>query len=358
MKKISVIIPCYNVEPYIDRCLHSIENQTIGIENLEVIVVNDASTDHTLDKLCEWEQKYPDNILVITYSENLRQGGARNQGIRYATADYIGFVDSDDWIEPDMFDILYHEAVVGNYDMVQCKYIESDHMELLPSDVISKEYNCIRYNFGLVTDDIYDFNVSSYGEQGENGGIWSAIYKKDIIINNEIWFPEKLVYEDNYWTAVLHLYVSNLCVVDKILYHYFVNNNSTVRSRNTLHHLDRLPIEIGILDEYKQRGVFDYFYNRLYIEFLERFYINSIDLFFIKLDQLPDIFTWMEEQVFNYFPDCKERYYGNPDRKYSPFEEILIGLLGQWHTLSMEQIEEIRKAYVEELLNFLSSIEE
>lgn len=91
MALISIIVPCYNVENYIDRCVSSLVSQTIGIENLEIILVNDASRDNTLFKLYEWEKKYPDSIMVITYDENIRQGGARNVGLSYATSDYYTY---------------------------------------------------------------------------------------------------------------------------------------------------------------------------------------------------------------------------------------------------------------------------
>ena len=71
MKKVSIIIPCYNAERYIDRCVLSLVNQTIGIDNLELIFVNDASTDHTYEKLCEWEVKYSESIMVINCDENV-----------------------------------------------------------------------------------------------------------------------------------------------------------------------------------------------------------------------------------------------------------------------------------------------
>lgn len=93
-KKLSVKVPCYNAEKIIDRCLTSLVNQTLGLENMEVIVINDASTDGTLQVLKLWEQKYPDNILLIDYVVNVKTGGARNLGIHYASGEYIGFVSS------------------------------------------------------------------------------------------------------------------------------------------------------------------------------------------------------------------------------------------------------------------------
>lgn len=84
-KKISVIVPCFNVESTIDRCLESIVKQTVGINSLEIILVNDASIDGTFAKLCEWEGKYPDSIMVINCKGNKRPGGARNIGMEYAS---------------------------------------------------------------------------------------------------------------------------------------------------------------------------------------------------------------------------------------------------------------------------------
>ena len=110
-KKISIIIPCYMVEQYIDRCVNSLLNQSIGLENLELIFINDASPDLTLSKLLDYEQLYPESILIIDSKENMKQGGARNLGLMYASADYIGFVDSDDWVEPTMFEKLYAKAI-------------------------------------------------------------------------------------------------------------------------------------------------------------------------------------------------------------------------------------------------------
>ena len=89
-KKISIIIPCYNVESYLDRCFESLKHQTLGFEQMELIFVNDASTDGTLDKLTALESQYPENIIVINFTENRRQGTARNVALEYASAPYIG----------------------------------------------------------------------------------------------------------------------------------------------------------------------------------------------------------------------------------------------------------------------------
>ena len=118
----SIIVPCYNVEKYIDRCFESLKRQTIGIEQMEIIFVDDASADHTWDRLCEIEKQYPDNVILVHCIDNGRQGKARNIGMAYATSDYVGFVDSDDWVEPDMYEIMLGEMIKNDRDIVYCKF--------------------------------------------------------------------------------------------------------------------------------------------------------------------------------------------------------------------------------------------
>ena len=130
MLKISIIIPCYNVEKYIDKCMNSILNQTIGIENLEIILVDDKSTDNTVERLKQYEVAYPEQIMLILCEKNGRQGTARNIGMSYATGEYISFVDSDDWIRKDMYEILMTLIEETNADIVQFDFKPGEEGEL------------------------------------------------------------------------------------------------------------------------------------------------------------------------------------------------------------------------------------
>ena len=123
MKKISVIVPCYNVEREIDRCVQSLVDQTLSISNMELILVDDASEDSTANKLSVWEERYPDSIIVIRCTENGKQGTARNIGMQYATGEYIGFVDSDDYVEPAMYREMCRIADDERVDMVTCLFV-------------------------------------------------------------------------------------------------------------------------------------------------------------------------------------------------------------------------------------------
>lgn len=209
MPEISIIIPCYNVEQYIDRCLESVVSQTIGLDLLEIILINDASTDNTLNKLYQWEGRFPQNIMVITYEENLRQGGARNIGLKYASGQYIGFVDADDWIDKDMYRLMYEKMCTLKVDAVKCKFIREAYMgEYCPSE---DNRHDVEYTF-TPKNGLYYGTVTECGNCGYYGHLVTGLYKKSLITENNIFFPEKLAYEDNFFP------VSSICTLAPYIY--------------------------------------------------------------------------------------------------------------------------------------------
>lgn len=120
MAKVSIIIPVYNTEKYIATCLDSVMGQTL--EDIEVILINDGSTDASLEIMEQYRQKYPNRIQLIS-KENGGQATARNIAIPMCTGEYIGFVDSDDYIEQDMYEKMYLKAVETDADYVECDYV-------------------------------------------------------------------------------------------------------------------------------------------------------------------------------------------------------------------------------------------
>ena len=114
--KVSIIVPVYNVESYLDKCLNSLVNQTL--KDIEIIVINDGSTDNSQKIIDKYSKKYK-NIINIT-KENGGVSEARNLGLEKASGEYIGFLDSDDWIEPDMYELMYQKAKTENFDIVAC----------------------------------------------------------------------------------------------------------------------------------------------------------------------------------------------------------------------------------------------
>lgn len=335
MPLISIIIPCYNAEQYVDRCLDSLVHQTIGFENLEVILVNDASTDGTLEKLQAWESRYPDQIVLIPLAENMRQGYACNVGIEHASADYIGIAAIDDWVEWNAYELLYEKAATGKYDIVRGKMVR----ESAPGQkaINQKPRRDQEYHF-TSKQGFYIHDIPDTGDNGEYGAC-PSLYKKSLIIGNNIWFPVKLTYEDNFFGNLLYYYTESEYIIDQELYHYFINLQSTTASRNAPHQLDRLEIEVMLLEEYKKRGIFDVDHENIEWNFIQMFYLNSFFIFFTRFDTVPVDINEMRKIVVQYFPNYnknpkfQENYIGNlillsilsePERDLNDMELFLI----------------------------------
>ena len=135
--KVSVIVPVYNVEKYIDKCLESLVNQTLA--DIEIIVVNDGSPDNSQLIVDEYVKKYPKKIRSFI-KENGGQGSARNLGLEYSRGEYISFVDSDDWLEDEALEKMYYKAKKEDSDIVICD------MKDCFEDGTEEIYNCTKYN--------------------------------------------------------------------------------------------------------------------------------------------------------------------------------------------------------------------
>lgn len=341
MIEVSVIVPCYNVQEQIDRCMESLVSQTIGICNMEIILVNDASTDGTLEKLKDWEKRFPESILVITYDENIRQGGARNIGIQYARGKYIGFVDADDWVEQDMYETLLQPIKAMEYDAVKGKFVceTSKNANAANSSAARRD---IVYHFEQ-RNGYYAGEISDVGNVGQYGLIMTGIYRRAMICENKLFFPEGTAYEDNYWDAILKLYVKNLYIADKIVYHYIYNDNSTTTARNG-RHLERLPIEVAILEAYRERGMFEIYHDKLEMDFIQRYYLNTMYLIFTRCDDIPDVFKQMKTTIYRYFPDFEKN---EGLKRLGIREQALIQLLKVPGVLSREELWKFKNHYLE-----------
>ncbi|MCH5266859.1 MAG: DUF2920 family protein [Lachnospiraceae bacterium] len=303
-KLISIIVPCYNVEKYIDRCVESLVNQTIGIEKLELIFVNDASTDSTLEHLAEWEEKYPESIIVINCEENHKQGAARNTGLFYSSASYIGYVDSDDWVDVTMYEKMYEKVEKHHPDVVCVLYTrdEQDGTIQMQSD---KKENGDRY---VEITDVE--GRKRFFTEKLTGGVWSGIYRKELLIKEEIQFPEDLRYEDNYWGAIRDLVIGSYYIINEHLYHYMINETSTIMEKDATHHLDRLVIELMKVEEYKRRGALDDYHDEIEFSFLKLYFINTIRILFVRFSEIPyDIIYTMQDNVRELFPNYEKNPY-------------------------------------------------
>lgn len=318
MPKISFVLPCYNVEKWIDRCLMSIERQTIGIENLEIICVDDCSTDSTVEKLMVWESKYPENFMLVQLNENRRQGNARNVGLQYASSEWIAFVDSDDWIEPQYCEYMLQAAERDQFDVICCGSKRD----------FSTELSCFDEDY---ENGFKDVIINSEDERREyiilpplGYSAWAKLIKKEFLIKNELYFPVDITYEDAAWGSLVQLYVNKACVFDKKLYHYFVNENSTVLTANSNHHLDCLTAQTYVWREYKSRGFYNKFKFELEMEHIFSAFLPAIKLCVFRYEEPNyNVYLLLRELMIDRISDYKENPYVKAGR-LSEFHKLIL----------------------------------
>ena len=242
MKKVSIIIPAYNCEKTLVQCLGNVVNQTL--QDIEVIIVNDASTDGTWDIIMECEAQFPDLVMAINSDVNRGAGGARNVGLMYASGEYIGFVDSDDIIRPDMYEKLYNEAIRGNYDMVDCGYYNE------------KDDLAIVHTSDELAGDLDSFKRSELIASG--GYLVSRIYKRELIFDNGLQFRENVILEDCEYLMFLLAKTKRIGNVKEILYNYRYFTDSLSKHfncdkyyTNSIAAMDAVYNTMSVLEEYE-----------------------------------------------------------------------------------------------------------
>lgn len=224
MKKLfSVIVPCHNSANYLMRCYRSIVEQTIGIENLQVIFIDDASEDETFALLCQLEQKYPDSIAVIRLEKNVKQGAARNIALQYVVGEYISFVDSDDAVSPDMY-----EKLAGIIKTYAPDIIKFSHAVVAGEGIVLREER-LQYNEGVYVLDSIEARRKLLMTEMLDYGCWNKVYRTDCVVKAGVRFAEQLIYEEPQFTYPLYFYINSFYLTDDILYHYTFNVNGTMQ---------------------------------------------------------------------------------------------------------------------------------
>lgn len=288
--KLSIIVPVYNMaaDGKLDFCMQSLINQTL--EDYEIIAVDDKSTDSSLSVLRAWGEKFPEKIKVIASPENRRQGGAKNLGLAAAAGVWIGFMDSDDWAAPDMYEKLLNKAEQTGADIVGCDYT-------------------------LVQEKTMEQGKYSRNNSMEQTGVWDSekhkkmilepgsmvikIYHRDIFMKNNIRFPEHIFYEDNAIGAITMLCAKRFEKVEEALYYYYQHPGSTVHTISEERCHDRMQASEIYMEECRERGFYEKYKEEIDYKFFELFYKNTL---------------------FSYMQGCKKR-------KLSFVRKIKRGLL-------------------------------
>jgi len=313
MTKISVIVPVYNVEAYLPKCLDSLVNQSF--DDFEVIVVNDGSPDNSQDIIDEYQKKYP-NIIKSFVKENGGLSKTRNFALDKTSGDYIFYLDSDDWVDTRILEKLYNKVESEKADIVVCGAYSVLNDEKTEID---------RYDYSLDVNKNYILYRPS---------AWCKLIKKDILKNKEIKFLEKHIYEDIAIMPALCLYANKISFVEEPLYFYLVREGSIMNQKkysksledifDSLDYLEKLFVNKDAFEKYKDELEYLYIKNLL----------HAASLRFLPFDEGKESILKIAGIMKEKFPRWrKNKYYKKENFKY----KIICNLI------YMKQIKMLKK---------------
>ncbi len=292
MIKVSVIVPVYNVERYLRKCLDSLSAQTL--RDIEIILVSDASPDNSAEIMREYEIK-DTRIRCIYLDINLKMGGARNRGVEIAKGEYLTFVDSDDYLEPSMLEIMYEKAAATG------------------SDLVYGVYHYTRENGDIIKDVcLYPPEFDGELTAGKKKGVinklafpWGKLFRRSVWMENNISFPEKMIYEDGPTVPLAILYMHRCAFAEDAYYYYVLHDESAMNRKNSRNHMDNQKaalvfkqrmIERGLYPQYKEETDFFLFihYYKLLLEICIKFFDK------IPIDIMYEIRDYIRKNYRNY----------------------------------------------------------
>ncbi|MCF0124254.1 MAG: glycosyltransferase [Clostridia bacterium] len=292
---VSIIVPIYNVEPYLVQCIESIINQTY--KNLEIILVDDGSPDNC-PKICD-DYASRDSRIVVIHKKNGGLSDARNAGLDIAQGDYITFVDSDDWIHSNYIEILSNgyqnkkiDIVIGEHDLIG-ENIKSQRVSFNENSQIYDARDIIKIFFSNNSDEKY-------------GVAWGKLYKKELFAN--VKFPKGKYHEDNFLTPILLHKANKIFITNKVLYHYRIRSNSITSKKHPFDLLEALESSYFHFKKINDSEICNliipqlcwkllYLYNRLIMEketipakgILEKINLYKRNIIWSKLTKKPTI---------------------------------------------------------------------
>lgn len=265
--RLSIIVPVYNMaaEGKLKFCMDSLVNQTI--EDYEIIAVDDASTDDSPEILRGYEKAYPGKVRVITYPVNRRQGGAKNEGLKAAAGEWIGFIDSDDWVTPDYYEKLLNRADETGADVVGCDYsLVTEHT----------------FEVGKVVQNNSADQTGVLDEEKHKklllrpGSMVIKIYRHSVIRDNGLCFPEGIFYEDNCAGPLWSLYFKHFERIEEPLYYYYQHAVSTVHHISEEKCRDRMKAMELFYEECLKRRFLKQYGDEIEYRFAELYYVNTL----------------------------------------------------------------------------------
>ena len=337
MKKVSVIIPCFNATKWLPKCFLSLVQQTIGIAQLELIFVDDASTDNgaTWQMLQEFERAFPESILILQLEENMRQGGARNIALQYATGEYIAFVDADDFVAENFLEEAYRYAKNENADLVQFEYeFYTDRLGAVPSG-------------RTVTPEIIE--IHSHEERARllmaekvTYGCWNKLYRHALLKEANVAYAEHVIYEEPLFVYPLLFYAKKIVITNDIFYYYRQNDAGTMRNDMKQEETLRMHamVQLAVWNFMKQTPFFAEYYEEIKLYFLHTYLYET--LYFAKLRGFTISFSFYQELEKTVTAEVT-------DYETSPYQKMIPMQMKLYHQIAKGVTEEWLEQYMGEL---------
>jgi glycosyltransferase involved in cell wall biosynthesis len=239
---VSVIVPVYNTEKYLRKCLDSLADQTL--KDIEIIIIDDGSTDSSPVIIKEYTEKDSKRFISLA-QENSGQAVARNKALKMCTGEYIGFLDSDDFVRTDMFERMYNAAVAEDADYVACGYTDITYDET-GNEIELEHY--VHSKLAYKTKDMFFGALASP---------FLHLYKKEVLIESGADFPEGVVYEDTAFYLNIIPYIKKLAVIDEPLAYRVRRSNSTMSTFKAAKVRQIFKVLDYSLDYYKKKGFYE-----------------------------------------------------------------------------------------------------
>lgn len=320
---ISIIVPVYNVEKYVEKCVTSIINQTY--KNIEIILVDDGATDNS-GKICD-ELKEKDNRITVIHKKNGGLSDARNAGLKIAKGEYIGFVDSDDYIEQDMFETLYNInkqndadiSIVSFYELYGGKVIGVRHSKSL--EIFNK--------IDAIKELLIDTKIQSYA--------WNKLFKKELF--KDIEFPTNKNFEDIATTLLLFEKANKIVLLESPKYYYVRRDDSIIGVKNYKTYKDYLDV---IYDKYLY---LDGKYKELDLYNAYNFIINMIWVYTIIVTfDLDEVYKEFENH-YKLFEELINLYGNNIIDKLDNYNKSVLYMMLLNKDISRNAVKELYKSF-------------
>ena len=285
MPKVSVIVPIYNVEKYLEKCINSLLSQTL--EDIQIILVNDGSKDNSGNIAKEYEKNNKNRIIYVE-KENGGLSDARNYGLKYATGDFIAFLDSDDYIEKNAYEEMYNKVIEENADYVEC-------------DFIWEFPNKIR------VDKQYPYKNKKEMLSFVRVVAWNKLIKRQLITDNNLEFPKGLRYEDVEFTYKLIPFVNKFAYVDKPFIHYVQREGSIANVQNE-RTAEIFTVLDNVIEFYKKNNIYEKYRDELEYNYARYLLCSSLKrMCKIKDKSIREkLLTENWERLNSNFPNWKE----------------------------------------------------